>query len=92
VAGALAAGTAAAGLWELGRRLGAPASLAELGLAAADLDRAAELAAAQVSGPPRPAPAGELRRLLAAAHAGRPPGEPTTTPASSAGVPTRRWP
>ena len=91
VAGALGAGTAAGGLWDLGRRLGAPASLAELGLAAADLDRAAELAAAQLSGPPRPAPAGELRRLLGAAHAGRPPEEESTTAsAPSAGVPTRR--
>ena len=90
VAGALGAGTAAGGLWDLGRRLGAPASLAELGLAAADLDRAAELAAAQVSGPPRAASAGELRQLLAAAHAGRPPGASTTTSAPSAGVPTRR--
>src|SRR4029453_1723072 len=46
VAGALGADTAAGGLWDLGRRLGAPASLAELGLAAADLDPAPQPPAA----------------------------------------------
>jgi maleylacetate reductase len=92
VAGALGVADAATGLWDLGRRLGAPASLAELGLPAADLDRAAELAAAQVDGRPRPVTASELRDLLAAAHAGRPPALATTTSAPSAGVPTRRQP
>ena len=40
---------AAGGIWDLGRRLGTPASLAELGLAEAELDRAAEQAVARSS-------------------------------------------
>jgi maleylacetate reductase len=90
VAAALGAADAATGCFDLARRIGAPQSLAALGLAGADLDRAAALCADQVSDRPRPASATELRQLLAAAHAGRPPGESTTTSAPSAGVPTRR--
>ena len=51
LAGSLGVDDAAGGIWDLGRRLGTPASLAELGLAEAELERAAE--------PPGPA-AGRL--------------------------------
>jgi maleylacetate reductase len=44
IARALGAGDAPLGLFDLGRRIGTPASLAEIGLHATDLDRAAELA------------------------------------------------
>jgi len=54
LARALEADDAAAGLWELGRRLRAPAGLAALGLAEAELDRAAGLAAERVAQTPRP--------------------------------------
>jgi maleylacetate reductase len=73
VADGLGADNAATGCWELARRVRAPASLAELGLAEADPDRAAELCANHVSQTPRPSGAGELRALLGAAHAGAPP-------------------
>ena len=52
----------------------APASLAELGLAEAELDRAAEQAVAGVVQTPRRAGVTELRALLGAAwRGGRPP-------------------
>jgi alcohol dehydrogenase class IV len=80
VAAALGAADAADGCFDLARRLGTPMSLADLGLAEADLDRAAGLCAAQLTGPPRNAEVEELRHLLGAAHAGRPPGEVTAEP------------
>jgi maleylacetate reductase len=80
VTAALGAADAAIGSFDLARRIGAPTSLAALGLAGADLDRAAELCAGHVSGRPRPARVEELRALLGAAHAGLPPGETTAEP------------
>jgi maleylacetate reductase len=80
VAAALGAADAADGCYRLARRVGTPASLAELGLAAADLDRAAERCAADLTGRPRPASVEELRALLGAAHAGRPPGAASEGP------------
>jgi maleylacetate reductase len=80
VAAALGAADAAAGCSDLARRIGAPTSLAALGLAGTDLDRAAELCAGQLTGRPRSAGVGELRALLGAAHAGRPPGAATAAP------------
>jgi maleylacetate reductase len=74
LAGALGVDDVAGGVWDLGRRLGAPASLAELGLAEAELDRAAEQAVARVVQTPRRAGVTELRALLGAAwRGGRPP-------------------
>jgi maleylacetate reductase len=73
LARALGADDAAGGLWDLARRLGAPAGLAELGLPEAELDRAAGLAAAKVAQEPRPAGVGELRGLLGDAWRGRRP-------------------
>jgi maleylacetate reductase len=63
----------AGALWDLGRRLGAPASLAELGLAHTELDRAAEQAVAKVVQTPRRAGVTALRDLLEAAWQGRRP-------------------
>ena len=80
VAAALGAADAAAGCSDLARRIGAPTSLAALGLAGTDLDRAAELCAGQLTGRPRSAGLGELCALLGAAHAGRPPGAATAAP------------
>jgi maleylacetate reductase len=60
-------------IWDLGRRLGTPASLAELGLAEAELDRAAAQAVAKVVQAPRRAGVTELRALLEAAWQGRRP-------------------
>jgi alcohol dehydrogenase class IV len=63
----------AGGIWDLGRRLGTPASLAALGLAEAELDRVAALAVAQVVQAPRRAGVSELRGLLEDAWRGRRP-------------------
>jgi maleylacetate reductase len=60
-------------IWDLGRKLGTPASLAELGLAEAELDRAATQAVAKVVQTPRRAGVSELRALLEAAWQGRRP-------------------
>jgi maleylacetate reductase len=73
LAGALGVGEVPGGIWDLGRRLGAPASLAELGLAEAELDRAAERAVSRVVQAPRRAGVSELRALLGAAWQGRRP-------------------
>jgi maleylacetate reductase len=80
VAAALGAADAASGCFRLARQVGAPASLAALGLAGSDLDRAAELCAAHLTGRPRPARKEELRALLGAAHDGQPPGKATAAP------------
>jgi maleylacetate reductase len=73
LAGALGVEEVPGGVWDLGRRLGTPASLAELGLAEAELDRAAEQAVARVVQTPRRAGVSELRALLGAAWQGRRP-------------------
>lgn len=74
LAGSLGVDDVAGGIWDLGRRLGTPASLAELGLAEAELDRAAGQAVARVVQTPRRAGVSELRALLEAAwQGGRPP-------------------
>jgi len=51
-------------LYELGRQLGAPASLETLGLKAGDLDRAAEIAMRSPYWNPRPLSYAAIRRLL----------------------------
>jgi maleylacetate reductase len=61
------------GLWDFARSVGAPASLAELGLTAADLDRAAELATKTPYQNPRPVDRLAIRALLQQAHEGRRP-------------------
>jgi alcohol dehydrogenase class IV len=73
LAGAFGTEDVAGGIWDLGRELGAPASLAELGLAEAELDQAAAQAVARVVQTPRRAGVSELRALLEAAWQGRRP-------------------
>jgi maleylacetate reductase len=51
-------------LYELGRQLGAPASLETLGLKAGDLDHAAEIAMRSPYWNPRPLSYAAIRRLL----------------------------
>jgi len=69
VAAALGVADAAGGLWDLARRLGAPAGLAELGLSEAELDRVAELAAAR--------PAARSSSASARPSSARPAGAPS---------------
>ncbi len=66
-------GDAAGALHDLARSLGAPASLAEIGMNAAELGPLAEAAVARVSQRPRPAGQAELRALLEAAWTGERP-------------------
>jgi maleylacetate reductase len=66
-------------LWRLEGELGAPRSLRELGMAADDIDRVAEVVAAADFPNPRPVTAAGVRELLHAAWAGDPP------PASAVG-------
>jgi alcohol dehydrogenase class IV len=73
VARALGAPSAAAGLYDLGRAAGTPASLKELGVRAADLDAAADLAARDPYPNPRPLERAAIRALLQAAFDGRRP-------------------
>jgi alcohol dehydrogenase class IV len=73
LAGGLGLDDLPGGLWELGRRLGTPAGLAELGLPEAELDRAASQAVATVVQAPRRAGVTELRALLGDAWGGRRP-------------------
>jgi len=67
-------GAPGAALHDFARRLGAPLSLAELGLAAGDLDRAAEIATQAPYWNPRPFDHAAIRSLLEDAWHGRRPG------------------
>ncbi|MDR7124776.1 maleylacetate reductase [Pseudotabrizicola sp. 4114] len=58
------------GLWQFAKAAGAPMALRDLGLAEADLDRAADLATANPYWNPRPVTRDGVRRLLQAAWAG----------------------
>ncbi len=64
IASALGVEDAAAGLAALSRSLGLTASLRDLGLRDADLDRAAELVASSSYGNPRPATVADVRTVL----------------------------
>jgi maleylacetate reductase len=67
-------------LWRLSRELGAPHSLAELGMAESDIERIAEEVTSRSYGNPRPVTYDSVRDLLSAAWAGRWPiadGSPT---------------
>lgn len=59
-----------AGLWDFAQATGAPLRLADLGLAEADLDRAAEIAMKNKYWNPRPFSQTDIRNLLQAAHQG----------------------
>jgi maleylacetate reductase len=73
IARALGADDAATGLHALAGALGAPRSLAALGLPADALDRVAELAVASPYWNPRPLERGAIRDLLERAFSGAPP-------------------
>jgi maleylacetate reductase len=60
-------------VWELAGRLGAPRSLAELGMAEDDIPRIVELAVANPYANPRPVTRDGIASLLHAAWAGDPP-------------------
>jgi alcohol dehydrogenase class IV len=65
--------SAATGLYQLAGAIGAPRSLAALGLAADALDRAADLAVANPYWNPRPLERAAIRDLLERAYTGAPP-------------------
>ncbi|MCP4316504.1 MAG: maleylacetate reductase, partial [Hyphomicrobiales bacterium] len=73
VARALGTEGAAAGLYDLAHRIGAPTSLADLGMREEDLDRAADLAVTNPYSNPRPVERESVRKLLADAFHGRRP-------------------
>lgn len=73
IARALGAGTAAAGLYDLARRLNAPFALQTIGMRYSDLDRAADLATANPYWNPRPIERAAIRQLLDNAWHGRRP-------------------
>lgn len=63
-------------LWEIARHLGAPRSLAELGMEQNDISRIADLAVASPYANPRPVTRSDVESLLRAAWAGDPPDRP----------------
>lgn len=63
-------GSAAAGVWALAQRNGAPTSLRDLGMAEVDLDRAADLATERPYWNPRPVDRAAVRGVLQAAFDG----------------------
>jgi maleylacetate reductase len=73
IARALGAKSAAPGLYDLAASLGAPTSLAALGLKAADLDRAADIAVENPYYNPRPITREGIRALLQDAFEGKRP-------------------
>jgi alcohol dehydrogenase class IV len=73
IARALGTQDAPTGLYDLEKRLGLKMSLADLGMKATDLDRAADLATQSPYPNPAPIERAALRQLLEAAYAGRRP-------------------
>ena len=73
VARALDAPDAATALYDLTARIGAPTSLAQLGMREEDLEQAARLSVDPPSWNPRPADASDVRRLLEDAFVGKRP-------------------
>jgi len=72
VARALGGADAPASLYDLGRALGTPASLAEIGMKEADLDRAADLAVERAYANPAPVTREGILSILQRAFAGQP--------------------
>ena len=73
VSRALGVDDAPRGLFDLASSLGAPVSLAALGMPRDGLDRVVEMVLANPYWNPQPLEAGRLRRLLDDAYEGRPP-------------------
>jgi alcohol dehydrogenase class IV len=74
IAAALGATDAAQGLFDLSRKLGAPTSLAAIGMTAAGIDKAADLAVKNPYWNPRPIDRESIYRLIDNAYHGRAPG------------------
>src|SRR6478672_11851937 len=74
IARALGTDEAPLGVYELARRLGAPLALRDLGVSAADLDTAADIASADPYWNPRPVDRADIRTVLQNAFEGAPPG------------------
>lgn len=74
IADTFGGGSAGGGLWDFATAVGAPTSLAAIGIAESDLDRAAEIAVKNAYANPRPIDRGSIRDLLQAAWEGRRPG------------------
>jgi maleylacetate reductase len=70
---ALGSNSAAGGLYDLAKKLNAPLTLKELGMAESDLDRAADIAAANPYSNPTPIERNAIRQLLDDAFYGRRP-------------------
>ncbi len=73
IADAFGADTAAGALFDFARAVGAPAGLKAIGIAEADLDRAAEIAVKNAYANPRPIDRSSIRALLQAAYEGERP-------------------
>ena len=73
IAKALGAQSAAGGLYDLAKKLGAPMTLRELGMPESGLDRCADMAAANPYSNPTPIERGAIRKLLDDAFHGRRP-------------------
>lgn len=73
IARAIGVRSAPAGIYELAQSLGAPASLASLGMPRSGIERTVELVMANPYWNPEPLDSGLLRRLLENAFDGRPP-------------------
>ncbi|MGV6875539.1 maleylacetate reductase [Pseudochelatococcus sp. B33] len=63
-------GKLGSGLWDFARSVGAPANLRDVGVSAADLDRAAEIALSKPYANPRPIDRASVRELLQRAWEG----------------------
>lgn len=70
---ALGCDDAASGLYDLGRAVGAPSALSELGFSVEDVERATEIATRNPYWNPRDVEANGIRRLLTDAQSGRRP-------------------
>jgi alcohol dehydrogenase class IV len=73
IARALGTKSAASGLYDLAKNLSAPLTLREIGMLESDLDRAADIAAANPYSNPTPIERGAIRQLLDNAFHGRRP-------------------
>ena len=73
IARALGSGTAAGGLYDLAKKLGAPLTLKELGMPEGGLDKAADIAAVNPYPNPIPIERDAIRNLLANAYSGQRP-------------------
>jgi len=74
IAEAFGGGSAGGGLWDFAREVGSPLSLKEVGIAEADLDRAAALAVENRYSNPRDFSRDDIRALLQQAWDGSRPG------------------